>query len=306
MRPALVVACLAALVAASSGVRASSAAFTAKAGNPANTFATAADWVGPAVTITAPADGSSTNDRTPTMRGAAGTATGDATTVTVRIYSGTTASGTAVQTRTVTRSGSSWTFTATSLSPGTYTARATQSDSAGNPGTADSTFTIDTTAPTPVSISAANKSGGVKGRLGTGDTIMYTFSEAIAPATVLSTFTGGSTAANVQVRFTNSGSADSFRVLDASGNQNVKLDAGVATNAELVTGTVTWPATMTQSSDGTSFTITLGTAPTSGLATTTNAAKNMVWTAKAGPTDSAGNALSISGAITETDNDQDF
>jgi hypothetical protein len=306
MRSALAVLALAALAAAGSGVHSSRAAFTATGRNPANTFTTSSNFP-PAVTITAPADGAYTNDTKPTLSGAAGTATGDSNTITVRIYSGTSATGTAVQTRTATRSGGTWTTTiGTPLAQGTYTARATQTDSGGSTGSATTTFTVDTTAPTPVAISAANATNGTKGRLGAGDTITYTFSEAIAPASVLPAFAGGGTTADVQVYLYNVGATDYFALLDGNSQQNVKLDTGVATNAELVTSNVTWPATMTQSSDGTSFTVTLGTAPASGVATTVNAARNMVWTAKAGPTDRAGNALSISGTISETDDDVDF
>jgi hypothetical protein len=306
MRPLLILAGLLALVAAGSGVRASQAAFTASARNPANTFTTAADWVGPTVTVTAPADGGFITDPTPTIRGAAGTASGDSSTIAVRIYSGTSGSGTPVQTRTAMRWVGAWSTTAGTLPDGTYTVAAAQSDNAGNTGTDSATFTIDTTAPTPVSISAANRSGGVKGRLGAGDSITYTFSEAIDPASVLATFAGGGTTANVQVLFYNSGSADYFGVLDGNGQRNVKLDVGVATNAELVTANVTWPATMTQSSDGKSFTVTLGTAPPGGLTTTANPARNMTWTVNTAPQDRAGPAMSGAGTVTETDNDQDF
>ena len=110
----------------------------------------------------------------------------------------------------------------------------------------------------------------------------------------------------MQVYLYNAGTTDYLAVLDSSGQQNVKLDSYVATNADLVTANIMWPATLTQSADGRSFTVTLGTAPATGVATTVNAARNMVWTAKAGPTDGAGHALAISGTIAETDTDVDF
>jgi hypothetical protein len=296
---------LAALGAAASGATTSRAAFTAKARNPANTCTTAAKCA-PGVTIAAPAEGAYTNDTTPALSGAAGSATNDSTTVILRIYSGTTATGTAVQTRNVPRTGATWTTPLTALAQGTYTARATQTDTAGNTGSDTTTFTVDTAVPTPVMVSTANATGGVKGRLGAGDSITYTFSEAIAPASVLSAFGGGSTTANVQVGLYNAATTDYLALLDASGQQNVKLDTYVATNADLVTANVTWPATMTQSSDGRSFTITLGSAPATGPATTVNTAKNMVWTTKAGPADRAGNAIAGSVTVAETDNDVDF
>ena len=102
------------------------------------------DTTNPTVTLTAPATASSGNDTTPTLSGAAGSATGDSTTVTVKIYNG----ATLVQTLTPTRAGAAWTTTAAALAQGTYTATATQTDAAGNTGTSTTnTFTIDTAAP---------------------------------------------------------------------------------------------------------------------------------------------------------------
>ena len=114
------------------------------------------DTVPPVVTFTTPANGSATNHGEPTFSGTAGTAAGDLPTVTVKIYSGSTPSGTAVQTLTTTASGSSWSVRASSaLTDGTYTAQARQSDAPGNVGTsAPSTFAVDTTAPKTIITSA--------------------------------------------------------------------------------------------------------------------------------------------------------
>ena len=102
------------------------------------------------MTLTAPADGARTNDTTPTYSGAAGNATGDSASVTVKIYAGAAATGSPVQTLTATRSGGTWTIDGSpTLTAGTYTAQATQTDTAGNTGTSTAkTFVIDTTAPT--------------------------------------------------------------------------------------------------------------------------------------------------------------
>jgi subtilisin-like proprotein convertase family protein len=107
------------------------------------------DVTPPAVTLTSPADGSATNDTTPTLAGGAGDAAGDSATVTVKIWSGTGTSGSPVRTLTTTRSTGTWT---TSVSPalpdGVYTARAEQSDSSANTGfSSANTFTVDTAAP---------------------------------------------------------------------------------------------------------------------------------------------------------------
>ncbi len=107
------------------------------------------DTNGPAVTLKAPANGIYTNATKPTFSGTAGTATGDSSTVTVKIYSGSSVSGTPVQTLTATASAGAWSAqTSSKLTDGTYTAQATQENSGGAAGTsAPSTFTVDTTPP---------------------------------------------------------------------------------------------------------------------------------------------------------------
>ncbi|HWF34344.1 MAG TPA: hypothetical protein VG295_03205, partial [Solirubrobacteraceae bacterium] len=83
----------------------------------------------PPVTLTTPAGGSSTTITEPTFAGGAGADFGDSGQVTLRLYSGHGASGTAVRTVTVPRSGATWSTTLTSPLPlGTYTAQAQQND----------------------------------------------------------------------------------------------------------------------------------------------------------------------------------
>ncbi len=87
---------------------------------------------------------SPTNDATPTLSGGAGTAGGDDATVSVKILQGVTV----VQAASVPVVAGEWTYTATKLADGTYTAQATQEDGAGNVGSsATITFTVDTTPP---------------------------------------------------------------------------------------------------------------------------------------------------------------
>ena len=107
------------------------------------------------VTLDAPADGSTTNDPTPTLSGAAGDATGDDANVEVKIYDGTGTGGAGRRDISPTRTGTSWTIDASTLAEGTYTAQATQSDAAANGPTASSanTFTVDTNGPTGVTSS---------------------------------------------------------------------------------------------------------------------------------------------------------
>ena len=110
------------------------------------TISLTVDTSPPAVTLTSGPAGTG-NDNTPALGGGAGTAPGDGG-VTLDIYSGTTATGTPVQTIAANLSASSWSATTAALADGTYTARAQQSDTAGNQGqSAKRTFTIDTTPP---------------------------------------------------------------------------------------------------------------------------------------------------------------
>jgi hypothetical protein len=89
---------------------------------------------------------------TPTFGGGAGTEEQDSTTISVKVYKGTAASGTAWRTVTGTRSGAKWTAgPVEALEDGVYTAVAEQTDSntfAETGVSAAVTFTVDTTAPT--------------------------------------------------------------------------------------------------------------------------------------------------------------
>ena len=87
------------------------------------------------MTLVQPADGSSTSAAQPTFLGSAGTAQGDSSLVTTRIYAGAAATGTPVQTLTATQAVGAWSVASGSpLAAGTYTARAEQPDTAGNVG----------------------------------------------------------------------------------------------------------------------------------------------------------------------------
>src|SRR6185369_17262609 len=105
------------------------------------------DTVAPVVTLLSPADGTATNDVTPTISGEAGLTSGDDATVAVVIS----AAGVPVTTLTATVDGSgSWSVApGTPLGEGDYDVRASQDDAAGNAGhSSTAAFTVDTTPPT--------------------------------------------------------------------------------------------------------------------------------------------------------------
>jgi hypothetical protein len=295
-------AALACALAAIAGVEGSTATFTASATNAAS-FATAADWVAPVVTLVSPADGALTNDGTPDLSGAAGNASGDSSTVTVRIYAGSSATGSPVQTLTPTRSAASWSTTAATLASGTYTAQASQSDASGNTGTsAPHSFTVDTIAPTATDIAAAN-GGATAGKAEAGDVITFTFSEPIDAATVLAGWNGTSTA--VQVKITAGVLApDPFTVLDSGGGAGVHLGT-VQTNGDYVTTTATFDATMVRSANRASVVVTLGAKQSGIMAVLAAGAQNMTWTVDGAVKDLAGNAVTTV-SVTESASDVDF
>jgi glucose/arabinose dehydrogenase len=123
------------------------------------------DTAPPVVTVTAPANGSSTNSATPSFSGAAGTAGGDSSMITIRIYRGSSAVGAPIETLTSTASSGRWSASPSApLTPnGQYTVQAEQDDLAGNHGfSSPFTFTVHTTRPANTSRPAVSGSARVR------------------------------------------------------------------------------------------------------------------------------------------------
>ncbi len=122
------------------------------------------DIAPPAPVLSSPADGALLGTGTPTFDGTAGTAAGDAATLTVLIWAGSDTDGAPVQSLPAAALvGGAFSVTAGSpLADGPYTAVAEQSDAAGNTGRSPArSFTVDTAAPAPVlSAPAADSSTG--------------------------------------------------------------------------------------------------------------------------------------------------
>ena len=111
------------------------------------------DTVAPNVTLTSPANGSSTASTSETVRGAAGTAPGDVARVRAQLFAGSAVNeGAVAKESEVDTSGTTWAATFAGLTPGdTYTARAEQADEAGNVGkSAPVTFTVTAPAALPL------------------------------------------------------------------------------------------------------------------------------------------------------------
>ncbi len=115
------------------------------------------DTVPPTVTVVTPGDGATVSGSSVSVHGAAGTAAHDLAPVTVQLFAGSSAAGSALQTVTVPASGGEWSAQLGGVTPGAYTVRATQSDEAGNVGVSQHSFTdIATAAPTAGPAAAFN------------------------------------------------------------------------------------------------------------------------------------------------------
>lgn len=252
------------------------------------------DNAAPAPTVTAPASGVTTAATT-ILSGTAGTATGDGTLITVRIYAGATCSGSA-QTVTTNRTAGTWTVPSPVMTSGAKAVCASQDDWTTGPtntGTsATRTFTVDATAPTVTSVVLTNANGQVA----KGDSVAITFSEAINPASLCLGWNGTSRN-SITVTITNNDPTT------ANNDSLTVTDSGCAFNfGKINLGTPNWvTATSTYSGNGgnastaafslanTKLTVVLGagTSGTAGIPTQT-----VIYTPSPVITDAVGNAIS--------------
>ena len=162
------------------------------------------------------------------------------------------------------------------------------------------TVTVDNVAPTAVDIQAAN--GGTANTMDAGDTLTFTYSEPMLPASLLSGWDGSATA--VTVRVTNAGANDTLEVYNGANTTKVNLTAAaMALSRDVVSASATFSATMQRS--GSAVVVTFG-ALTSG--TVKNGVKKgaMTWSPSTAATDLAGNPAAAT-AVTESGaNDRDF
>jgi hypothetical protein len=181
------------------------------------------------------------------------------------------------------------------VADGTYSIRVVVQNNAGvKTYSTPSSITIDN-APRGSDVQAGN-GGLTAGLLEPGDWVRLTWSEQIAPGSVLSGWNGAAQA--IQVRIADAGTNDQMDFLDATGATRLNL---VSTAADLklggnyVTSTTTFNATMSQS--GSSITVTLGSLILG--APVTAAASTMTWLPSTGATDTTSHAT-ISALVTES------
>jgi Bacterial Ig-like domain len=103
------------------------------------------DTTPPLLTVSYPADDSSTNSESQLVTGTAGTYEGDLPAITINLFAGAAAGGQPLEALTVQASNGAWSGTFGGLAPGAYTAQAVQRDTAGNVGASQPvTFTVTT------------------------------------------------------------------------------------------------------------------------------------------------------------------
>jgi len=187
----------------------------------------------------------------------------------------------------------------TLVADGGYDLRAVTTDNANN-FTYSSTVSnrvVDNTAPTATDIQAANTSGGTAGKPENGDTLTFTFSEQIAPGTIVAGWNGTGTQP-VTVTLT----ANTVAIAGATlVNGTISLPGGGYTNGQTIVF-----STSTVAQTGATLTVTLGGVDKPQFSRTGGAGQ-MSWPVAAGLTDVAGNTLVTPVTKNETGgNDAEF
>ena len=145
----------------------------------------------------------------------------------------------------------------TAVPDGAYQLRMTATDTLGHTSTsATVNATVDNTAPTATNVQAAN-GGAFAGRIDAGDSVTFTWSEPMAPVSILTGWGGGSQA--IQVRVTEAGATDTLDLYNAAGATRLNVMSptqALRLQADYVSTTTNFNATMTMT--GSSVTVTIG------------------------------------------------
>ncbi len=191
------------------------------------------------------------------------------------------------------------------VADGSYDVRMTATDTLGHQTISPTLVVIiDNTAPTATNVQAAN--GGTAGTVDAGDTVSFTWSEPMAPASILAGWNGTSTA--IRVRVNDAGAADTLDLYNAAGTTRLNVMSptqALRLQADWVSATANFNGTMTMT--GNTVTVTIGTQiGAGGLRTGVTTAANMIWSPSTAATDAVGNPAAAT-AVTETGPlDRDF
>src|SRR4051812_8188226 len=192
----------------------------------------------------------------------------------------------------------------TQVADGTYQTRVVATDSLGHQTTsAIITLIIDNTHPTAASVNAAN--GGTAGRIDSGDTLTFAWSEPMAPASILSGWTGG--AQPIRIRVNDAAGADTLDLYDSTGTTKLNVTSAaqaLSLNANWVANTVWLNGSMTMTGNG--IVVTVGSLISGTINTGVVTTANLQWTSTAATTDVAGNSTTVSTVNETGTTDRDF
>ena len=198
----------------------------------------------------------------------------------------------------------SCTWASTGAADGTYDFRAVATDRAGNSATSAviAGLAIDNTGPLGVDVQTTN--AGAAGIMGTGDSIAFTFNEAIAPGSVLSGWIGAPAAIELRVR---NGSPEELRLY--SGATQIPFYTPFRTYLSLsgsyVTSDVVFAATMTLEG-GNVVRVTLGALQSGTVSTSAASSGTLSWRPSSAIADLAGNAAQQVTATESGGSDAEF
>jgi hypothetical protein len=184
---------------------------------------------------------------------------------------------------------------------GLYDLRATAVDTLGRTSTSAviSSRRVDNTVPTGTDVQAVNDTG-TQYRIDAGDVVTFSYSEAIAPASIVSGWNGSSM--NVTVRVNNSANADTITIYNAANSAQLAAFSTLQLRANHVSATRTFAATAVV--NGNQVEIRLG-AIASGTTLTSTSTTAMRWAPSNAVLDLAGNAASTT-TVNESGSDRDF
>jgi hypothetical protein len=193
-------------------------------------------------------------------------------------------------------------FDTTGVAEASYDLRARVTDNAGRTATSVIASRTVNHAPYGTDVQATN-GGATAGKFETGDLIRLTYSEAMAPASILSGWAGASQAVRVYV--TDGGTIDTLDFRNSAGTTRLNLvntATDLSLGADFVSTATVFNATMSMS--GTVVTVTLGTRISGTLKTA--AAAKMTWRPAALSTDLAGIAALTTLVNESGTTDRDF
>jgi hypothetical protein len=271
------------------------------AGNTRNSSTTSSRIVdnnGPVVSVTGPAQARGTTTVTTSVSDASGIQN-----VVIRHRA---AGGGAYTTICTDSSGPTYScpWNVSALTDGAYELIAVATDTLGRSTTSAVYATaVNNTGPTGTDIQGTN--GGVNDRLDAGDTVRFTYSTTMAPASILAGWSGSSTA--IRVRVAENGSADTMTFYDASNTTPLTLlaaGASLGLRANYVSQASVFNATIVRS--GSLVTVTIGSLISGSVRSSTSGNNPMTWQTNAAATDATGRPVYATTVTESGSDDTDF